>query len=1204
MTPSDAARIEQFITRWQNSSGNERANYQMFFSELCDALGVKRPDVKGSVPGDPYCFDKDITIYHPSGKKTPGYIDFYKADHFLIEAKQGSEKSGKGTAKRGTNSYLKAMEAAFVQAIAYTRNLLKLPPFLLTCDIGDHFELWMGFSGDYGGYGARQDIGLTALRKPEIFDLFVDIFTDPQKRNPEKIAAKVTREVAADLAELSKRLEGLHEPEEVAHFLMRCIFTMFAEDVGLLKEHLFTDALETRWLTNPKSFKPEVEDLWQAMNEGTRFGFHGRLLKFNGGLFAEARAFDLTADQLRVLLTAAKREWKDVEPAIFGTLLERALDSKERSKLGAHYTPRSYVERLVRPVVMEPLREQWDLVQGEVKQILGDVEKEPTAAQKKKAVAALEGFLTELRQVRVLDPACGSGNFLYVTLDLLKQLESEVLRRLEDITGQAQLRLDIDQVNPSQFLGIELNPRAAAIADLVIWIGYLQWHFRQFGNLPPVEPVLREYKNIECRDAVLAYDGKEEEIDPKTGKVRTRWGGRVMKHPVTGEMVPDPSDQIPIYRYINARPAEWLPSPLAPLPEGEGNSRLPSPLGRRVGDEGQVYVVSNPPFVGNARMRDRLGDGYTETLRQIYPDVPETVDYVMYWWHKAAELVRSNQIDRFGFITTNSIHQVWQRKVIDFHLNPKNPLRLLFAIPDHPWTDEGAAVRIAMTGAGLDNPNIKVIAQIGIVISEEEGATPEDSAERISIFWKNVSQIFANLRSGSNVSNAVKLQSNDLLASRGVCLHGAGFLLNAKEIEEWGKDYLSSIVKPYRNGRDLVAYSRNLFVIDFFGLSELQASQYVRPFQKVLEEVKPERDVNKRKVRKDNWWLFGETMPKTRESIASLSRYIATPETAKHRTFQFLDCSILPDNKLVVIALEDAYFLGILSSKIHVTWSLAAGGRLGFGNDPVYVKTRCFDPFPFPDPTPDRKQKIRELGERLDAHRKRVQAQHPDVTITAMYNLLENIRAGEELTDKDREFNNKALVSTLKQIHDELDAAVFEAYGWGDLLDPPQPPLKRGENADGSASPFGQEGTQGGVMQNLDEMILERLVALNAERAEEERNGLIRWLRPEYQAPGEVHIQQVIEGIAEVQEESAIAPVEQQKFPKAFKDQLAAVRDLLRTQGGEWTVEQIAAQFKGASRQKQIILTCLESLEALGIIAKHEEEGSHRWYLAELQKAS
>jgi hypothetical protein len=294
--------------------------------------------------------------------------------------------------------------------------------------------------------------------------------------------------------------------------------------------------------------------------------------------------------------------------------------------------------------------------------------------------------------------------------------------------------------------------------------------------------------------------------------------------------------------------------------------------------------------------------------------------------------------------------------------------------------------------------------------------------------------------------------------------------------------------------------------------------------------------------------------------------------------------------------------MGILSSRVHVTWALAAGGRLE--DRPRYNNSRCFDPFPFPDPTSDRKQKIRELGERLDTHRKRVQSQHPDVTITAMYNLLEKIRAGVELTEKDREFNNKALVSTLKQIHDELDVAVFEAYGWSDLLDPPQPPFLRGENVDVSASRLAQEGTEGGAMQNLDEIILERLVALNAERAEEERNGLIRWLRPEYQASGQVYIQQVLEGIADVQEESAITPVEQQKFPKAFKDQLAAVRDLLRTQGGEWTGEQIAAQFKGASRQKQTILTCLESLEALGIIAKNEEEESDRWYLAELQKAS
>jgi len=573
MNEVDREQVEKFLHDWKGSSGHERANKDSFFRDLCDALGVERPPAKGKIPGDPYCFEKDIKIPHPSGKITTGSADFYKAGHFLIEAKQGGETSGKGTAKRGTATYKKEMEKAFVQALSYTRHLEANVPFLLTCDIGSHFELWLGFSGDYGGYGARRTIPLEELQQEDTFDLFVDIFTEPQKRNPEKIAARVTREVAADLAQLAKTLEAKQSPQEVAGFLMRCIFTMFAEDVGLLPEHLFTQALKERWISQPERFKSEVEALWQAMNAGTPFGFTGKLLQFNGGLFADSSALALSAEQLQILLDAAQRDWKQVEPAIFGTLLERALDPKERSKLGAHYTPRSYVERLVRPVVLEPIRERWNLVQAEVKQVLENEDKEPTAAQQKKAIALIQDFLKELREIKILDPACGSGNFLYVTLDLLKSLEAEVLRRLGDITGKLQLELDFEQVNPSQFLGIEINPRAAAIADLVIWIGYLQWHFKRFGNIPPTEPVLRAYKNIECRDAVLAYDGKEPAIDAATGKVRTRWGGRMMKHPVTGEDVPDPTDQISIYRYINPRPAEWLP-PQPPLVRGELSAKI------------------------------------------------------------------------------------------------------------------------------------------------------------------------------------------------------------------------------------------------------------------------------------------------------------------------------------------------------------------------------------------------------------------------------------------------------------------------------------------------------------------------------------------------------------------------------------------------------------------------------------------------------
>lgn len=1135
MDESDLQRVQEFLKRWQGLSGDERANKDSFFLDLCKALDVEPPPAKGSIADDPYCFEKDVKIPHPSGKVTTCFVDFYKQGHFVIEAKQGGEVAGKGTAKRGTASYLKEMEKAFVQGLSYTRHLDPQPPFLITCDIGSHFEIWLGFNGDYGGYGARRTIPLIDFQKPDIFALFVDIFTDPQKRNPEKIAARVTREVAADLAVLARSLESNRQPQEVASFLMRCIFTMFAEDVGLLPEKLFTEALKERWIPKPKTFQPEVEALWQAMNDGTSFGFSGKLLKFNGGLFADASAFPLNGEQLEVLLQASQRDWSQVEPAIFGTLLERALDAKERSKLGAHYTPRSYVERLVRPVILEPIREQWELVQAEVKQTLENAGEEPTKKQVKNAIALIQDFLQELREIKILDPACGSGNFLYVTLDLLKGLESEVLRRLADITSGEQLSLDFDRVNPSQFLGIELNPRAAAIADLVIWIGYLQWHFKRFGDIPPIEPVLRAYNNIECRDAVLDYDSKEPAFDSTTNQPRTRWGGRMMRHPVTGENVPDPSDQIPIYKFINPRSAEWQ----------EAN-----------------YIVSNPPFIGNARMREVLGDGYAETLRQVYQDVPDTVDFVMYWWHKAAELVRLGKVARFGFITTNSIRQVRQRKVIDFHRSQKKSIRLIFAIPDHPWVDGGAAVRIAMTAAELDDSkNLVKIAQLGTVISENEGETPEDSADLVEVRSQNVGQIFSDLRTGINIASATALKAQSDLCCTGVKVYGSGFIINYEELKK-SAFKTEKIIRYYRNGRDVTQKSRNVYVIDCFGLTQKQLQEsYPEIYQFLLERVYPDRSVERDKKIKDNWWLFERNRPELRKALESIQRYIVTVETAKQRVFSFLDSSILPDVTLIVIPVEDSYFLGVLSSRIHVTWTLATGGTLE--DRPRYNKTKCFDPFPFPDSTPEQKQTIRELGEKLDNHRKKVQSQHPEITITGMYNLLEKLRAGEPFTEADKTYNNKALVSTLKQIHDELDAAVLEAYGWEKNIS--------------------------------DEEILERLVALNVERSAEERNGLIRWLRPEYQAPKEIATQMTLAGITEA-EEVITAPAEQKTWPKKPKEQLAAIRDLLRTAGGEWTVEQVVVQFKGATRQKKAISEHLESLEALGILLSRQENNAIRWH--------
>lgn len=277
----------------------------------------------------------------------------------------------------------------------------------------------------------------------------------------------------------------------------------------------------------------------------------------------------------------------------------------------------------------------------------------------------------------------------------------------------------------------------------------------------------------------------------------------------------------------------------------------------------------------------------------------------------------------------------------------------------------------------------------------------------------------------------------------------------------------------------------------------------------------------------------------------------------------FLDSEILPDNKLVNIALDDAYFLGVLSSRIHVAWAITAGGWLGVGNDPVYSKSTCFDPFPFPDPTADQKQHIRDLGEQLDAHRKRQQAEHPDLTITEMYNVLEKLRSGESLTEKEKKIHEKGLVTILKQIHDELDTAVFAAYGWPTSL--------------------------------TDEEILERLVVLNAERAREEKAGNIRWLRPEFQAAkGSPGIEPQIEGLTsqpKVPKKGAKAPKSSSTakvpWPSTLKEQAQAVRTALAGFESAATADELATGFKGA--QKKRVAELLETLAELGQVREVEE---------------
>lgn len=606
-------------------------------------------------------------------------------------------------------------------------------------------------------------------------------------------------------------------------------------------------------------------------------------------------------------------------------------------------------------------------------------------------------------------------------------------------------------------------------------------------------------------------------------------------HPVTGEPVPDERAQVPLDRYANPRRAEW--------PEAD-------------------FVVGNPPFIGTKRMKQALGDGYVDALRKTWNEIPESADYVMYWWEKAAELAGSGQLRRFGFITTNSLRQAFNRKVLERHLLGKPPLSLVFAIPDHPWVDaaDGAAVRIAMTvGESGDS-----LGELDTVQSECSGQGEGLDVELV----RSEGKLNADLTVGANVTAALPLAANAGISGMGVALHGAGFILDP-EVAERLRTEGPAVIRGYLGGRDLLQQKRERYLIDFSGLSEAEArTSNPAAYQRVLDFVKPERDHNRRDSIRNLWWRFGWERPILRRALTGLSRYIGTTETAKHRVFQFLPDAILADHMVVCFALDDATNLGILSSRVHVVWALAAGGHLGVGNDPRYNKSRCFEPFPFPAPAEPQKSLIRQLAEDLDSHRKSRQSMHPSLTMTGMYNVLDLLRRGQPLSPKEKTIHEQGLVSVLRQIHDELDAAVLGAYGWSDLT-----PALLG-SAPGSESAA-----------EVEETILQRLVALNAERAAEERRGLIRWLRPEFQNPG-----QSPAGTGSGQSEAKLAAVApagsgpKPDWPRTLPEQFQSLRAALAARPGPAGAQDLARCFARAPRAK--VAELMETLVALGHVRR------------------
>ncbi|WP_439576447.1 class I SAM-dependent DNA methyltransferase [Elioraea sp.] len=917
MQPAD------FIAAWRTRDGTERQLAQAHFRDLCDLLGVAAPP-----DGEGYVFEYGL------GKTTGarGWADVFRRGCFGWEYKRPGAD----------------LTPAYAQLQQYAP-ALDNPPLLIVSDCR-RIELhtnWTNAVHEVHRFGL-EDLADAAQR-----DRLKRAWTDPDFFRPGRTRAQATKEAADAFADLAARLatQG-HPAPAIARFIDRWVFSLFADDIGLLPDGLVPRMLAASERF-PDRFAENCAKLFAAMaRPGGVIDFEP-VPWFNGDLFADAEALPVGRDDIRLLRGIAALDWSQIDPAIFGTLFEHFLNPEKRGQIGAYYTDPRQIMQLVEPVVIRPLAAEWQAAREEIAALLGKAAKGAARTRAERRAGEVFGaFMERLRGYRVLDPACGSGNFLYLSLQALKDFERMVGIAAEALGLARPLAF---AVGPESVRGIEKDPYAAELARLVVWIGEIQWN-RRNGFDVARDPVLRPLPGIECRDALLTADGGE---------------------------------------------ASW--------PAAEA-------------------IVGNPPFLGGQFIRRALGDADYATLRRVFGDrIAGSADLVTYWFEKARAQIASGKAKRAGLVATNSIGGQASRGVLD---RIRDSGQTIFeAWSDEEWIVDSAAVRVSLICFG------------------------EPPSDAITLDGKPVTAINADLSGGGGDLT----QARPLRENAGRCFQGSKKVGPFEVPGEQARDWLhlpanpngrpnADVLRPSWIGIDLVRRPRDLWIIDFSGLTAEQAALYEAPFAHVLRHVKPLRDQNRDRQRRERWWLFGRSGADMRAAIAPLARFIATPEVAKHRVFRWVPAPVLPDCQLMVTARDDDTTFGILHSRFHEAWALRLGTWLGVGNDPRYTPTTTFETFPLPegltpdrppDPSDPRAAAIAAAAQRLDALREAwlnppdLVRRKPEV-VPGFPDRLLPVSAEAAAVLKTRTLTNlyNARPQWLVDAHAALDAAVAAAYGW------------------------------------------------------------------------------------------------------------------------------------------------------------------------------
>lgn len=983
MTPA------QFITLWQSNKLTERAGAQAHFDDLCELLGVEKPRDPNN-----YCFER-------GAKKSgggDGWADVWKRGYFAWENK----KPGRD------------LDKALKQLTDYALQL-ESPPLLVVCD-RERIIIHTAFTG----YPDEpREIRIEELVDDSKRQMLKWVFTDPLKLRPEKSTAAVTEEAAQRFAELAEAMRQRgQDSNQVAHFLVQCLFCMFAEDEGLLPEKIFTGLLGSAKNDVAKA-ADRIAKLFMAMRDPKGAYGNDDIEWFNGGLFLQIVVPALTLSDLETLRAAsADMDWRAIDPTIFGTLFERGL-GKKRAALGAHYTDTGTIAKLVDPLVRAPLLAEWQATREKMAKLIAKaeafeeakaaaVEVKPTAQAKKEMERKLTAaktastkalneanklyfeFLLRLNKFRVLDPACGSGNFLYLALKALRDVEKRVQIEAQELGLHAETEL---QTGPHNILGLEINEFAAELARVTVWIGDIQW-CRQNGWRHASNPILKPLDGVEHRDALVNTDGSQ---------------------------------------------AQW--------PEAD-------------------VIVGNPPFIGNKKMRGELGDAYVDAVRLAYRNHSlDGADFVCFWFEKARMQMEAGRLQVAGFVSTNSIRGGANREVLDRIVEKS---RIFLAWSDEEWWDNGAAVRVSMTGFG-------------------------QSAMKPQLDGVEVAVIHADLHADIDVTKASKLRENLNKSFQGVTpraeikkkrrlelgLPCASFNLDGDEARKILREpanpngeQMSTVVRPYWIADDITTRPLDRFIVNFGTREKLDASLFEKPFA-ALENVRLNR-AQMLDAQNYPWWQLWRPRPAMFTALNGLKRYISIARVSTHHLCVWTKAAVTPGDALVVVARDDDTTIGVLQSRIHEVWALRRGTSLGVGNDPRYTHTTCFETFPFPEgltphiPAAKYKENAKAEAIATAAQELIKLREHylnpPEWTDwlitpeeqTAGFQRRPVAKIGHEADLKKRTLTNlyNHRPSWLALAHEALDKAVATAYGWTDY-----------------------------TPQWTDEVILRRLLALNQLRS-------------------------------------------------------------------------------------------------------------------------